>query len=123
MDWQQYIHSDPNIAVGKPVVKGTRLAVEFLLDLYGAGWTEAQILESYPTFDAGSLTRGSCLCGRKCSRRKNVYACGYRMSIFLADEQFPIPSVSLLRNAGYEVCRIVEESPGIEDMEVMARAA
>jgi len=48
MDWRDYIHSDPNIAVGKPVIKGTRLAVEFLLDLYGAGWTEAQILENYP---------------------------------------------------------------------------
>ena len=49
MDWQPYIHSDPAILVGKPVVKGTRLAVEFLLNLYAAGWTEAQILESYPT--------------------------------------------------------------------------
>ena len=48
MDWRDYIHSDPKIAVGKPVVKGTRLAVEFLLDLYAAGWTEAQILENYP---------------------------------------------------------------------------
>ena len=48
MDWLDYIHSDPKIAVGKPVVKGTRLAVEFLLDLYGAGWTETQILENYP---------------------------------------------------------------------------
>lgn len=55
MDWQQYIHSDPSILVGKPVVKGTRLAVEFLLQLYAAGWTEAQILESYPTLTPESL--------------------------------------------------------------------
>lgn len=48
MDWQEYIHGNPNILAGKPVIKGTRIAVEFLLDLYGAGWTEAQILESYP---------------------------------------------------------------------------
>lgn len=40
MDWRGYIHSNPRITVGKPVVKGTRLAVEFLLDLYGAGWTK-----------------------------------------------------------------------------------
>ena len=28
-DWQEYIHSDPEILLGKPVVKGTRLAVDF----------------------------------------------------------------------------------------------
>ena len=48
VNWQDYIHSDPNILVGKPVVKGTRLAVDFIQGLYGAGWTEKQILESYP---------------------------------------------------------------------------
>ena len=48
MDWHEYIHGDPNILSGRPVVKGTRLAVEFLLGLYGAGWTEAQILQNYP---------------------------------------------------------------------------
>jgi uncharacterized protein (DUF433 family) len=34
--------------VGKPVVKGTRLAVEFVIDLLAQGWTEAEILANYP---------------------------------------------------------------------------
>lgn len=55
MDWQPYIHSDPNILVGKAVVKGTRLAVDFLLGLYAAGWSEAQILENYPTLTPEAL--------------------------------------------------------------------
>ncbi len=55
MDWQEYIHGNPKILAGKPVIKGTRLAVEFLLDLYGAGWTEAQLLESYPTLTPEAL--------------------------------------------------------------------
>ncbi len=55
MEWQPYIHSDPAILVGKPVIKGTRLAVDFLLNLYSAGWTEAQILESYPTLTTDAL--------------------------------------------------------------------
>ena len=55
MDWRQYIHSDPNILLGKPVVKGTRLAVDFLLRLFAAGWTEQQILESYPTLTHETL--------------------------------------------------------------------
>jgi len=32
MTWRDYIHSDPKIAVGKPVVRGTPLAVDFLLE-------------------------------------------------------------------------------------------
>ncbi|MCR4316676.1 MAG: DUF433 domain-containing protein [Planctomycetes bacterium] len=55
MDWQQYIHSDPDILVGKPVVKGIRLAVDFILGLLSAGWTEKQILENYPTLTRESL--------------------------------------------------------------------
>ena len=39
---------DENILTGKPVIKGTRLAVEFIVGLLGHGWTEAEILENYP---------------------------------------------------------------------------
>jgi len=35
MDWQERIVIDPEILVGKPVIRGTRLAVEFILDLCG----------------------------------------------------------------------------------------
>jgi uncharacterized protein (DUF433 family) len=40
---------DPNILVGKPVVKGTRLAVEFVIDLLAQGWSEAEVLRNYPS--------------------------------------------------------------------------
>ena len=39
---------DENILTGKPVIRGTRLAVEFIIDLLAHGWTEADILENYP---------------------------------------------------------------------------
>ncbi|MBU4583540.1 MAG: DUF433 domain-containing protein [Proteobacteria bacterium] len=55
MEWGNFIHSDPNVLLGKPVVKGTRLAVEFILGLYAEGWTEDQILENYPTLTKESL--------------------------------------------------------------------
>ena len=48
MDWQDRILIDPGILVGKPVIRGTRLAVEFIIDLLANGWTEPQILDSYP---------------------------------------------------------------------------
>lgn len=55
MDWRQYIHVDPNILVGKPVVKGTRLAVEFIMGLFASGWSEEQVLVSYPTLTHEAL--------------------------------------------------------------------
>lgn len=49
MTRQNRIIVDPNILVGKPVVKGTRLAVEFVIDLLGQGWSEADVVRNYPT--------------------------------------------------------------------------
>lgn len=48
MDWRNRITIDPKILVGKPVVKGTRLAVEFIVDLLAQGWVEEEILRNYP---------------------------------------------------------------------------
>ncbi len=48
MNWQQHIVVDPAVLSGKPVVKGTRLAVEFVLGLLAQGWNEAEILRNYP---------------------------------------------------------------------------
>jgi len=39
---------DPKILTGKPVVRGTRISVELVVDLLAAGWSHAQILASYP---------------------------------------------------------------------------
>jgi uncharacterized protein (DUF433 family) len=55
MDWRDHIHSDPEILSGKPVVKGTRLSVEFLLGLFANGWSEEQVLEGYPNLTQDSL--------------------------------------------------------------------
>ena len=48
MDWQERIIVDPKILVGKPIVKGTRLAVEFVVELLAQGWPENEILRNYP---------------------------------------------------------------------------
>lgn len=55
IEWANIICSDPQILLGKPVVKGTRLSVEFILGLYAEGWTEEQILENYPSLRKESL--------------------------------------------------------------------
>ena len=48
MEWQERIEINPEVLVGKPVVKGTRLAVEFVLGLLAEDWTEKDVLENYP---------------------------------------------------------------------------
>ena len=48
MDWKDRIIIDPATLAGKPVVKGTRLAVEFVVDLLAQGWSESDILRNYP---------------------------------------------------------------------------
>ena len=55
MAWQDRIVIDPSVLVGKPVVRGTRLAVEFIIDLLAQGWTEAQIVENYPGLTAEDI--------------------------------------------------------------------
>ena len=48
MNWNEHIVSDKNILLGKPVIKGTRLSVEFILERLANGWTDQKLLESYP---------------------------------------------------------------------------
>ncbi len=55
MKWQDYITSDPKVLAGKPVIKGTRLSVEFILNLLAQGWSIEEILENYPTLTMESL--------------------------------------------------------------------
>ena len=48
MDWKDRITIDQAVLVGKPVIKGTRIAVEFVIDLLAQGWAEPEILRNYP---------------------------------------------------------------------------
>ena len=48
MAWLDRIAVDSKILTGKPVVRGTRIAVELVVELLAAGWSHAQILASYP---------------------------------------------------------------------------
>ena len=39
---------DPAVLCGKPIVRGTRLAVEFIVGLLAQGWSVEQVLDNYP---------------------------------------------------------------------------
>ena len=55
MIWQERITVDPNVLVGKPIIKGTRISVEFVVDLLGRGWTTDQILHEYDHLTLGDI--------------------------------------------------------------------
>jgi uncharacterized protein (DUF433 family) len=74
MNWQERIVLDPEVMTGKPVIRGTRLAVEFIIDLLARGWTEADILRNYP-----GLTR------------EDIQAClGYASAALRVEKVYPL---------------------------------
>ena len=76
MSWQERIVVDPQILVGKPVIRGTRLSVELIVDLLGQGWSEADVLRSYPKLTA-----------------EDIHAClKYASAVMQSEKVYPLPS-------------------------------
>jgi uncharacterized protein (DUF433 family) len=74
MNWEGRIVIEPEVLCGKPVVKGTRLAVEFIVDLLAQGWTLADLLSNYP-----GLTHD------------DILAClGYASAVLHAEKVYPV---------------------------------
>ncbi|QJD77840.1 DUF433 domain-containing protein [Spirosoma rhododendri] len=48
MNWQNHITSDPTIMFGKPVIRGTRIPVDLILEKLGSGESIPQLLDAYP---------------------------------------------------------------------------
>jgi uncharacterized protein (DUF433 family) len=53
--WDDYIEEKKGVMGGKPVFKGTRLTVELVLNLLGAGSTQDEILQEFPTLQQEHL--------------------------------------------------------------------
>jgi uncharacterized protein (DUF433 family) len=51
MDFRNFIEVNPKIMMGKPVVKGTRITVELILEKLSAGESLETLLESYPNLN------------------------------------------------------------------------
>jgi uncharacterized protein (DUF433 family) len=49
MDWREHIELNPEVLVGKPVIRGTRLSVDLVLEQLASGATVEELLEEYPT--------------------------------------------------------------------------
>ena len=59
MTWEDRIEINPHILVGKPVIRGTRLSVEFIVELLANGWSEPQVFPM-KTFPHVCITQQRC---------------------------------------------------------------
>lgn len=55
MTWTDHIQADATVLGGKPVVRGTRLSVEFVLGLLAEGWSRDQLRANYPQITDDAL--------------------------------------------------------------------
>jgi uncharacterized protein (DUF433 family) len=65
MSWQDHIETSPEVLTGKPVVRGTRIPVELVIDLLGQGWEIDALLEQYPALQHADI----CACLQYASER------------------------------------------------------
>jgi len=112
VDWRERIEINPDVMTGKPVIKGTRLTVDHVIELRGAdhrgvSWDHRR-----------RHLRLSLLRVRGHQGRKGLPRARRLMRI-LADENLPGKAVQVLRDGGHDVLWIREASPGITDPEIM----
>jgi len=55
MDWHGKIITTPDTLFGRPRIAGTRIGVDFILELKSSGWSDERILEEYPNLKAQDL--------------------------------------------------------------------
>lgn len=48
MTWEDRITADRNVMLGKPVIRGTRITVEAVMERLASGWSVLQLVDSYP---------------------------------------------------------------------------
>ena len=55
VEWREYIVADPQVMLGKPVVKGTRVTVELILEKLATGETIDDLLTAHPRLTRNTI--------------------------------------------------------------------
>jgi len=55
MNYKRYIESNPNVMLGKPIIKGTRITVELIIQKLSEGASHSQLLEAYPSLTPNDI--------------------------------------------------------------------
>lgn len=76
MEWNDRIVMDPGVLTGKPIIKGTRISVELVIELLARGWSHEQVIEQYDHVT-----------------REDIQAClAYASAMLKSEKVFPIPA-------------------------------
>ena len=70
-DLSKRITANPGILGGKPIIRGTRISVEFILELLASGATESEILQDYPHLKSDDIK--ACLSYAARSSQNEIY--------------------------------------------------
>ncbi|MBX7246974.1 MAG: DUF433 domain-containing protein [Candidatus Sumerlaeaceae bacterium] len=74
MRWQDYIEQRPDVMVGKPVFKGTRLTVETILEDLGNGRPEADLLDAHPKLRPEHLRAAMAFAAASIGSEETIFA-------------------------------------------------
>lgn len=72
MDWRTRIVSNPDILLGKPAVKGTRISVDLILGCFASGWSFDDIVEAYPNLTREDIVAALAYASHTASARKII---------------------------------------------------
>ena len=70
MDWEERIELNPEVLAGKPVVKGTRLSIQLILELLADDWSTEEVLDQYPTLTKDDVLACLRYASERSSRRR-----------------------------------------------------
>jgi len=106
------ITSDPSVMMGKPVVSGTRITVELILEKLAAGGVSSRFSLRTRTSRKRPSGLHSHLPLRRLKRTSSIRPRSYSVT-FLADESIDPQIVEAARGDGYTVLSIAESAPGM----------
>lgn len=121
------IEINPEIMLGKPVIRGTRITVELLLRKLSDGATEASLIEAYPHLThediMAAIAYAADTVAQETPRPANVTADrGRRAMRLLAHESCDAAITRALRDAGHDVTAVVDTLRGADDRTVLEAA-
>lgn len=78
MRWQGHIAQKPEVMLGKPVIRGSRITVEHILERFGSRWTESDLLKSYPHLTAEQIRAALLYASRALASGEALFLTGSR---------------------------------------------
>jgi uncharacterized protein (DUF433 family)/predicted nuclease of predicted toxin-antitoxin system len=125
MLWQR-VTVDPEVMVGKPVIRGTRIPVELIVRMLSQGIPEADILREYPRLQPEDI-RGALAYAARVLAQEEVFplstpAWPWKTMPFVVDESAGVAVVGYLRTAGHDVVAVAEAMPQADDHAILSRA-